>query len=223
MPPIVSIIGRSKSGKTTLLENLLRELTSRGYQVATVKHAPRGMDFDKPDKDSWRHLQAGSLATVVVSKDKVVMVRLAAGETTLEEIDRSLGEDYDLVLAEGFKHGEAPKIEVHRRGAGPTLSGIKKLIAVATDEPLETRARQFSLDDVKGLADLLETGFIIPQRERLSVYVNSVPLSLSTFPREFVTSVLLAMASSLKGVGEVRKLDIFLKRDKGKVPESKLG
>jgi len=70
MPPVVSIVGRAKSGKTTLLERLIGELTSRGYRVATIKHTPQGMSFDKPDKDSWRHLQAGSKATIACSPDK---------------------------------------------------------------------------------------------------------------------------------------------------------
>jgi molybdopterin-guanine dinucleotide biosynthesis protein B len=213
MPPIVSVIGRSKSGKTTLVEKLTMELGSRGYRIATVKHTPHGMNFDKPDKDTWRYLEAGSVAAVASSEDKMVLIRPVAPKT-LDGIARILGEDCDLILAEGFKQGDAPKIEVHRREVGPLLSGIKKLVAVVTDEPVATKARQFGFADIKALADLLETGFIKPQRERLSVYVNDTPLSLSTFPREFVTNVLLAMASSLKGVGKVRSLGIFLRRDR---------
>jgi len=212
MPPVVSIVGRAKSGKTTLLERLIGELTSRGYRVATIKHTPQGMSFDKPDKDSWRHLQAGSKATIACSSDKMVLTKPVAREITLNEVARILGEDYDLILTEGFKQDDAPKIEVHRREVGPPLSGIKKLIARVTDEPRETKVRQFSLEDINGLADLLDDGFIKPQRERLSLYANGVPLSLSTFPKEFVTNILLAMVSSLKGVGEVRSLDIFLRR-----------
>ncbi len=218
MPALVSVVGRSKSGKTTLLVKLIGELSSRGYRVATAKHAPQGMSFDRPDKDSWRHLEAGSVATVASAKDKVVLIRTVAQEATLDEIARILGEDCDLILTEGFKHDGAPKIEVHRREVGPPLSGIKRLVAVVTDELLETKARQFSLEDIKGLADFIETGFIVPQRERLAVYVNNVPLSLSTFPREFVTNVLLAMVSSLKGVKRVRSLDIFLRRTKRREP-----
>ncbi len=210
MPPIVSIVGNSKSGKTTLIEKLIRELKSRGYRVATIKHAVEGMTFDKPDKDSWRHIQAGSEATVVSSRDKMVLIKSVASDVTLDAIAQIFGEDYDIVLTDGFKQGSAPKIEVHRREAGPLLSDIKKLIAIATDEPIETKARQFSLDDVKGLADLLEEGFIKPQGERLSLYVNDTPITLSTFPKEFISRVLVAMASSLKGVGEVRSLKVFL-------------
>jgi molybdopterin-guanine dinucleotide biosynthesis protein B len=218
MPPVVSIVGRSKSGKTTLLKKLIRELSSRDYRVATIKHTSQGMSFDKPDKDSWRHLQAGSVMSVANSKDKMVLVRPLAQETTLDEIVRILAEDCDLILTEGFKHQNAPKIEVHRREVGPPLSGIKKLVAMVTDEPLETGVKEFSSDDIKGLADFIEAGFIRPERERLTVYVNNVPLSLGTFPREFVVNILLAVVSSLKGAGEVRSLDIFLRRGRRTEP-----
>ena len=213
MLPIVSIVGKSKSGKTTLIEKLIRELKSRGYQVATIKHAPHGMSFDELGKDSWRHIEAGSEATVISSPDMMVLIKPVAHHITLDEIAHFFGEDYDLILTEGFKQGSAPKIEVHRRDVGPPLSGVKKLIAIATDETLETKTRQFSLEDIEGLADFLERGFIKPQRERISIYVNNVPISLTAFPREIITNIVLALASSLKGVGKVGNIEIFLRRE----------
>jgi len=212
MPPIVSIVGKSKSGKTALMEKLIGELKSRGYRVATIKHTPQGMTFDEPDKDSWRHIQAGSEATAITSPDKMVLIKPIAQDVTLGEIVRFFGEDYDIILAEGFKQDDAPKIEVHRKEVGPPLTSIRKLIAIVTDEPLETRTRQFSLQDIKGLADLLEEGFIKPQGERTSLYINNVPIVLTTWPKEVITNVILAMASCLKGVGEVRSLELFLRR-----------
>jgi len=213
MPPIVSIVGKSKSGKTTLIEKLIGELKSRGYRVATIKHTPQKLTFDERGKDSWRHTQAGSEATVISSPDTMVLIKPVAGESSLEEIAHLLGEDYDIILTEGFRQGNAPKIEVHRKEAGPPLTATKKLIAIATDEPLETKTRQFSLEDVKGLADLLEKGFIKPQRERVSLYVNNAPISLGGFPKQIISSILLAVASCLKGVREVRSLEISLRKE----------
>ncbi len=212
MTPIVSIIGNSKSGKTTLIEKLVGELKSRGYRVATIKHAPQGITIDQPERDSWRHIQAGSEATVISSRGKLVLIKPTASDATLDEIAPLFGEDYDIILSEGFKQDNAPKIEVHRRETGAPLSNIKGLIAIATDEPLETKTRQFSLNDIKDLADLLEEGFIKPQGERLSLYVNDASIPLSSFPRDFITNVLQAIASSLKGVGEIKSLKIFLKK-----------
>ncbi len=213
MPPIVSIVGKSKSGKTTLMEELIGELKSRGYRVGTIKHTPQGMTFDEPDKDSWRHIQAGSAAAAISSPNEVVLIKPVTQALTLDEMARLFGEDCDIILTEGFKQGNAPKIEVHRREVGPPLSAVKKLIAIATDEPLKTKVRQFSLQDIKGLADLLEKGFIKPQRERTSLYINNVPVPLSSFPREIINNVLLTMVSCLKGVGEVKSLDISLRKE----------
>ncbi len=212
MPPIVSVIGKSKSGKTTLIEKLVQELKSRGYRVATIKHIPQGVNFDEPGKDSWRHIQAGSKATAVSSPDKIVLIKPVNQDASLDEVAHLLGEDYDIILTEGFKQGNAPKIEVHRKDAGSLLKDIKKLIAIVTDEPLETKARQFSFDDVNRLVDLLEKGFIKPQAERISLYVNNTSITLTAFPKQIITNVLLAMVSCLKGVGEIKNLQIFLRK-----------
>jgi molybdopterin-guanine dinucleotide biosynthesis protein B len=212
MPPIVSIVGNSGSGKTTLMEKLVGELKSRGYRVATVKHTPKGSSFDEPGKDSWRHLQAGSEATLISSPDKMVLIKPTSTKTSLKEIARLIGEDYDIILTEGFSQEDAPKIEVHRKQTGPPLASVRKLFAIVTDEPLETKTRQFSPEDVKGLADLLEKGFIKPQRERVSLYVNNTPIALSSFPKQIVSNILLALASSLKGVKKIKSLDVFLRK-----------
>ena len=213
MPPVISIVGKSKSGKTTLIEKLIEELKVRGYRTATIKHVPQEVTFDKPDKDSWRHIRAGSEATIISARDKVVLIKPVTQEPALDEIVRLLGEDYDIILAEGFKEGNAPKVETHRKEVGPPLEAIKKLVSIVSDEPLEIKTRQFSFDDIKSLADLLEEGFIKPQRERISLYINNVLIPLSTFPREIISNTLMAIASSLKGVGEVRSLDISLRRE----------
>jgi len=212
MPPIVAIVGKSESGKTTLVEKLIVELKSRGYKVATVKHTHHRLAFDEPGKDSWRHIQAGSETVIISSPDRMVLIKPVATEPPLEEVARLAGEDYDIILGDGFKKSNVPKIEVHRKEVGPPFATTKKLIAIVSDEPLKTKTRQFSPDDIKGLADLLEKGFITPQRERLIIYANNAPISLSSFPRDIISNILLALASSLKGVKEIRSLEFFLRR-----------
>jgi molybdopterin-guanine dinucleotide biosynthesis protein MobB len=160
MPPVISIVGESKTGKTTLIEKLISELRSRDYRIATIKHSIHHLDFDKTGKDSWRHLQAGSRATAIVSPDQLVLIKLTSGEPDLKDAARLFGKEYDIILAEGFKQSDVPKIEVHRKAAGSLLSSIKDVIAIATDEPLETRTRQFPLNDIKGLADFLDNSII---------------------------------------------------------------
>jgi molybdopterin-guanine dinucleotide biosynthesis protein B len=160
MPPIIAIVGESKSGKTTLIEKLISELKSRGYRVATIKHSIHPLSFDKPGKDSWRHLQAGSDATAIVSRDEVVLIKKVASEPDLMDIVHLLHDDCDIILTEGFKETEIPKIEVRRKAAGLPLSRVSNVVAIATDEPLETSTRQLPLNDIKALADFLENTFI---------------------------------------------------------------
>jgi molybdopterin-guanine dinucleotide biosynthesis protein MobB len=207
MPPVVSIVGASKSGKTTLIERLIGELKSRGYRVATIKHSHHKLSFDEPGKDSWRHVQAGSEATLISTDDSTVLIK-PTGQS-LEQLMPLFGEEYDIILTEGFSHEGTPKIEVRRKQAGPPLPALKKVFAIASDEPPKTKTRHFSLEDTKGLADLLEKGFILPQQERLSLYVNNAPIKLSSFPRQIVANILLALAASLKGVKKIKNLVIF--------------
>jgi molybdopterin-guanine dinucleotide biosynthesis adapter protein len=160
MPPIISIVGKSSSGKTTFLEKLIRELAGRGYKVATIKHSHHSISFDQPNKDSWRHAQAGAAATMVSSTTEIQIIKPITQEVPIEELARHLGPDYDIILTEGFSRGDAPKVEVHRKDAGPLLEVASNLIAVVTDEPVESAARQFALEDVKGVADLLVKEYI---------------------------------------------------------------
>lgn len=213
MPAIISIVGHSNSGKTTLLEKLVRELKSRGYRIATVKHVPEEAGPDEPGKDSWRHLEAGSEATVVVARDRLMLIKPVTGPEVMEEIVQLIGEDQDLLIVEGFKRSRTPKIEVHRRETGPMLENLQNRAAVVTDEPLDTDVRQFPLDDSKGIADFIEAEFIGKREDRvLSLYINGAAVPLTEFPKNIIVNVLLALAASLKGVGRVGVIRAFLKK-----------
>jgi molybdopterin-guanine dinucleotide biosynthesis protein B len=212
MAAIVSFIGKSNSGKTTLLEKVISELNSRKYRIATIKHTAEEATLDTPGKDTWRHLRAGSKATAIGSDKRIVLIKPVKRKSTVEEMARLLGEDYDIIITEGFKKGPYPKIEVHRSEVGPLLTGIKNLIAIATNEPLDTDVRQFSIDDPTSIADFIEEEYIKPQGERLSLYVNDELMTLSVFPHQIITRLLIAIATSLKGVSKVKNLKFFYRK-----------
>lgn len=120
VPPILSVVGRKNSGKTTLLVALAAELRRRGLRVASLKHGHHGFEIDHPGRDSWRHFHDGETeAVVVIAADRIAMVMRTPQEEDPAVLVARLfgGRGYDLVLAEGYKHGPFPKIEVFRRAA----------------------------------------------------------------------------------------------------------
>lgn len=165
--PIVSVIGHSGSGKTTLLEKLVRELKQRGYRLGVIKHHHhRGLQFDKPGKDTWRFAQAGADHVVLAGPDKAAHLHTYAQEPTLKQIASSI-RGVDLILTEGYKRADAPKIEIIRGKARPApVSDPRNLLAIASDRPLKLEETagvpvpQFGLDDVNQLADLIEERFL---------------------------------------------------------------
>lgn len=214
MAPVVSIVGRSQSGKTTLLEKLIVELKKRGYRIATIKHTPMGI-ADAEDKNTERHLKSGAEATLAVAPDRLVMYRLTSSPVSVEEAAVLLGERYNLILAEGFKQSDTPKIEVHRKSVGTPLTGLTHLLAIVTDEPLDTATKQFGFGDIHAIADLLETDFIKPNLSRICLSVNGQEIPLTLFPREIIPSTLIGMVKSLKGVsGDIKTIEIYLKQEK---------
>jgi len=163
-PPIVSIVGKSDAGKTTLLEKLIPELKRRGYRVAVVKHDAHSFEIDQPGKDSWRHRQAGADVVVISSKDKLALIKRVDQELPLSTIATMLT-DVDLILTEGYKRGPAPKVEISRRAlSSELLCTADELVAIVSDQTFNLPVPQFGLDDVIGLANLLEERFLATKR-----------------------------------------------------------
>jgi molybdopterin-guanine dinucleotide biosynthesis protein MobB len=156
MSLVISVVGRSNSGKTTLLEKLIVELKKRGYTVAAVKHSGSDFQLDHPGKDSWRLTEAGSDAVLLASPHKLAYVQKASHPPTIEEVIDFLGNRFDFILIEGFKESTIPRIEVHRKELGGLISSPEKLFAVVTDEQLDVPVPQFSSHDGVALVDLLE-------------------------------------------------------------------
>ncbi|MBM4465946.1 MAG: molybdopterin-guanine dinucleotide biosynthesis protein B [Chloroflexi bacterium] len=166
MIPIISVVGKSGVGKTTFLEKLIAELKRRGYRVATVKHDVHGFEVDQPGKDSWRLAQAGSDSVVIASPRKLALIKRLDREMGLSEI-AAFVTDVDIILTEGYKRGDAPKIEVSRReGGGELLCIPDELVALVSDQPFDLDVPQFGLDDMAGIVDLLEGRFLSEPRSR---------------------------------------------------------
>jgi molybdopterin-guanine dinucleotide biosynthesis protein MobB len=163
--PIVSIVGKSQSGKTVLMEQLIAEFKRRGYKIAALKHSRGGMEVDHPGKDSWRYAQAGSDAVLISSSDKLAFIKSLDHDLGIEEILPIIGPEFDLVLVEGFKKSKIPKIEVHRKGLGDDLlCSPEKLAAIVTDESLDIDVPQLPWGDTVAVADFIEKNFVLKAR-----------------------------------------------------------
>ncbi|MFB3924625.1 MAG: molybdopterin-guanine dinucleotide biosynthesis protein B [Syntrophales bacterium] len=156
--PVLSIVGRSNSGKTTLIERLIPEFRKRGYKVATIKHNTHGFDIDHEGKDSWRHKKAGARTAVIASPDKIAVIEDTERDYEIAEIRDRYIRDVDIVLVEGFKGNPYPKIEIFRPelNQAPLCTKVDNLIAVVGDRRDISEVPQFSIKDAAGLADLIE-------------------------------------------------------------------
>lgn len=156
VPPIVSVVARSKTGKTTFLEALLPALKKTELSVAVVKHHHHTSSFDTPGKDTHRIAGAGADLVLGISPVQVATFSREAGSSDLDAVIARHCSGYDLVLTEGYKRGDFPKIEVYRaERSDELLCEFDEMIALVTDTEWDTDVPQFSLGDAEGVADLL--------------------------------------------------------------------
>jgi len=169
--PVVTFVGKSNSGKTTFLEKVIACLTERGYCVATVKHHAHTTDVDTEKKDSWRHARAGSVVSMVSSPTQFSVVRQVEREVTMEECVKQAQEaGCDILLAEGFKKLNLPKIELSRKErSDEPICDPDEVEAFVTNNP--ALARKFAdtvpvydLNDSEGFCNFLARRFIEGQR-----------------------------------------------------------
>lgn len=161
-PPVISIVAKSGTGKTTLLEKLISELKQRGYRVAAIKHDAHTFEIDHEGKDSWRLTRAGADLMLISSSKKLALVKQysAEMEPNLADSVATYCGDVDIVLTEGFKKSSMPKIEVHRCARSKHLlcrddEYDSTLIAVASDCALKIDVPLFDINDAQGLCTLI--------------------------------------------------------------------
>ena len=161
------LAGWSGSGKTTLMTALIAECVSRGLTVSAIKHAHHSFDIDQPGKDSWRHRRAGAHEVMVASAQRWALMQelRGAAEPSLDELLERMT-PVDLVLIEGFKHHDHPKIEVYRHALGKPLLHPEDpfVVAIASDQRLAGFSRPWlPLSDASAIADFIlshEAGFV---------------------------------------------------------------
>ena len=155
---IYGVVGWKNAGKTGLMERLVTEITSRGISVSTIKHAHHSFDVDHEGKDSFRHRQAGATEVLLASRNRFALMHelRQEDEPSLDDLLPRLS-PVDLVLIEGYKRDQHPKIEAHRAETGnPLIAPDDPTIrAVASDTPLDLDRPVFDLDATKAIADFV--------------------------------------------------------------------
>lgn len=139
-PPMVAVIGRKHSGKTTLVVRLVAELRRRGHRVMTIKHGSHTFNLDPAATDTYRHYHEGGAERVAMaSPDKFALVLRWEAELGPDAIAERYLSDADVVVCEGFKTSALPKIEVYRTAAhpeplyDPATAEARRYLAVVTD------------------------------------------------------------------------------------------
>lgn len=140
--PVITIVGYSNSGKTTVATELIRILDEMGYKIAAVKHCPHGHDIDREGSDTQRMALAGASAVVAVSPDKLTRIEWTDTDSSLQRIAATLN-GFNLVIAEGFKDSTAPKVVITKGGLAVPFN--EDVVAIVTDE-IESDSR--ALGDV---------------------------------------------------------------------------
>lgn len=152
--PVFAFAAYSGTGKTTLIEGVVRVLKARGLRVAVVKHDGHRFEIDREGKDSWRFAHAGADITVISSQEKTAYIEQRP--LTLEQL-LDMAHDVDLILVEGYKNASLPQIGIARRATGKGFTApLERYIAIATDmDEVETALPQFALNDYQGVADFM--------------------------------------------------------------------
>lgn len=159
-PPMLSIVGTSGSGKTTLLEKLIPELKRRGYRIGTIKHTHHPCEVERKGKDTARHKIAGAETVILASRNRISMVKDMPCDS-LEPLIPFMT-DMDLVITEGYKRENKPKIEVIRAetGKAPLYDGHPDFIALVTDTEIPAAVPVFTPEDVITITDFIENCFL---------------------------------------------------------------
>jgi molybdopterin-guanine dinucleotide biosynthesis protein MobB len=155
---LYGVVGWKNAGKTGLMERLVTEITGRGLRVSTVKHAHHAFDIDHPGKDSHRHRVAGATEVLLASRNRFALMHELRDEDepSLAALLAKLS-PVDLVLIEGYKRDDHPKIEAHRAETGnPLIAPDDPTVrAVASDVPLDLDVPVFDLNDAGAIANFI--------------------------------------------------------------------
>ncbi len=191
-PVVFGIYGKSDSGKTTLVVQLVKQLIQGGYRIATVKRTNKGISMDTKKKDTWRHHDAG--ASLVVFSSSCETDFLLHEQMDSAGIIRRISDlkDIDVVIIEGADDPAIPKIQIG--------TGRKRSNTIANYD-----------GNAQEILTLIKKEIQKTLPPHLRITIDGKTILLSEFPEQIITNMILAMLRSLKGVQDIRDVHIELK------------
>lgn len=221
-PALVAVYGNSDSGKTELVVDLLEEYGEDGLDVCTIKHTPSDTSLDDRGKDSWRHRKGG--AKLIVFSSEVETDFILPEEMKLEDIVEKVDKlgDCDLVIAEGYKDRDVPKVAVgeieEKNGTIARFEGDHDELREAINRELELKRIESDLpgldcgrcgyDSCRGLAESIYSGenqlsdCEVREEKTVELQVDGEEVPLENFPALMLEKGVKGMLQSLKGVDE---------------------
>jgi len=152
---MLSIVGKSGSGKTHLILRLIEEIKKRGYTIAIVKHHAHGdFEIDKEGKDTWKFYKGGADAVMISSPVKQALIRRTDGEESVRALYERYLRDYDIVITEGFNREGLPRIVIADSKEDLNHFSHGEIIAVVSRNEI-SGFRTVSPEDVVEIADII--------------------------------------------------------------------
>lgn len=178
--------------------------------MGTIKHAGHGAKIDVKGKDTYRHSEAGAVEVCIVSSSQLAVFRKPGEEMTAEQLVAWYFAEVDLVLAEGFKGENMPKIEVLKEGGGGAkFKEDDNLIAVVCDGEVDAGAPVFRRNETGRLADLIVEKFPASRlKNDVRLRVDGKTIPVKPFVKAFIGNTVKGMIASLKGCKKPERVDL---------------
>ena len=156
---IIGIVGWKNSGKTRLMQGLIKYFSKKNFKVASIKHAHHNFDIDREGTDSFLHRKSGAQEVLISSSKRWAKIdeRNELKEMKLSNLIKKI-ERADIVFVEGFKNENHNKIEILRKGnlnKKPLYKSLKNVIGIVSDEKIKTKLPIFKSKDYKKIYDLI--------------------------------------------------------------------
>lgn len=205
MAPIISVVGKSSSGKTTFICKIIKELKRRKNQVGVIKHTPEGFDMDKT-KDNSRFFNEGADIVVAVSLKEMLLLEKLQSQK-LQDIVDNYFKGMDIVLVEGYKFEKYPKILIYSNKKELSYSNI---FAVISDTKIKGICT-IRLNEIKEVVDMIEKKYLT-KKEEVEIKIDNKKIPLNPFVQEFIKNSILGMLKCLKGAEEKGDISIKIRR-----------